>query len=124
MKKVVIVDDDDDMRELMAMLLRGRYQVTTAPDGAQGLEAVRSARPDVLVLDLLMPIMHGFEVCRRLRADPELKSTKILIASSKSYQHDVRTAVEETGADGYIVKPFEVSAFNRAVDAMAEAAPR
>lgn len=124
MKKVVIVDDDDDMRELMAMLLRGRYEVTTAADGASGLETIRAVRPDVLVLDLLMPIMHGFEVCRRLRADPALKTTKVLIASSKSYQHDVRTAVEETGADGYIVKPFEVSAFNRAVDEMAEAATR
>ncbi len=116
-----MVDDDDDMRELMAMLLRGRYEVTTAADGAKGIEAVRQVRPDVLVLDLLMPIMHGFEVCQRLRADPDLKTTKILISSSKSYQHDVRTAVEETGADGYIVKPFEVAEFMRRVDEMAGA---
>ena len=119
-KKVVVVDDDDDMRELMAMLLRGRYEVTTARDGAEGLETVRTVRPDLLVLDLLMPRMHGFEVCQRLRADPDIKSTKVLISSSKSYQHDVRTAVEETGADGYIVKPFEVAEFNRRVDAMME----
>lgn len=116
---MVIVDDDDDMRELMAMLLRGRYEVATAPDGKQGLEVIRATRPDLLVLDLLMPVMHGFEVCQRLRADPELKGLKILISSSKSYQHDVRTAVEETGADGYIVKPFEVAEFNRRVDEMA-----
>lgn len=115
---MVVVDDDDDMRELMAMLLRGRYEVSTACDGAEGLETVRKVRPDLLVLDLLMPRMHGFEVCQRLRADPELKSTKVLISSSKSYQHDVRTAVEETGADGYIVKPFEVAEFNRRVDEM------
>lgn len=118
-KKVVVVDDDDDMRELMCMLLRGRYDVSTANDGVKGLEVVRAVRPDLLVLDLLMPIMHGFEVCQRLRADPELKGIKILISSSKSYQHDVRTAVEETGADGYIVKPFEVSEFLRRVDEMA-----
>lgn len=116
---MVVVDDDDDMRELMCMLLRGRYEVTEANDGAKGLAAVRAVRPDVLVLDLLMPAMHGFEVCQRLRADPELKDTKILISSSKSYQHDVRTAVEETGADGYIVKPFEVGDFIRRVDEMA-----
>jgi CheY-like chemotaxis protein len=122
-KKVVVVDDDDDMRELMAMLLRGRYEVSTACDGAEGLETVRKVRPDLLVLDLLMPRMHGFEVCQRLRADPELKSTKVLISSSKSYQHDVRTAVEETGADGYIVKPFEVAEFNRRVDEMIASAP-
>lgn len=119
MKKIVVIDDDYDMRELMCMLLRERYEVSSASDGARGLEVVRSVRPDLLVLDLLMPIMHGFEVCQRLRADPELKSVKILISSSKSYQHDVRTAVEETGADGYIVKPFEVAEFNRRVDEMA-----
>jgi DNA-binding response OmpR family regulator len=117
-KKVVVVDDDDDMRALMRMLLKDRYEVSTAVDGAEGLELVRSVRPDLLVLDLLMPRMHGFEVCQRLRADPELKSVKILISSSKSYRHDVRTAVEETGADDYIVKPFELDEFNRRVDAM------
>jgi CheY-like chemotaxis protein len=115
----VVVDDDDDMRELMCMLLRDRYEVSDANDGDKGLEVVRKVRPDVIVLDLLMPVMHGFEVCQRLRADPELKDIKILISSSKSYAHDVRTAVEETGADGYIVKPFEVSDFNRQVDEMA-----
>ena len=119
MKKVVVVDDDDDMRELMCMLLRDRFDVSDANDGDKGLEVVRKVRPDVIVLDLLMPVMHGFEVCQRLRADPELKDIKILISSSKSYAHDVRTAVEETGADGYIVKPFEVSDFNRRVDEMA-----
>ncbi|MBI4059792.1 MAG: response regulator [Elusimicrobia bacterium] len=120
MKKVVVVDDDDDMRELMCMLLRERYEVSSANDGARGLEVVRAVRPDLIVLDLLMPVMHGFEVCRRLRADPELKGTKILISSSKSYRHDMRTAVEETGADSYIVKPFEIAEFNRRVDEMAQ----
>lgn len=119
MKKVVVVDDDDDMRELMSMLLRDRYEIATARNGAEGLEVVRAVRPDLLVLDLLMPVMHGFEVCQRLRADPDIKDTKILISSSKSYRHDVRTAVEETGADGYIVKPFDVAEFNRQVDEMA-----
>ncbi len=117
-KKVVVVDDDDDMRELMCMLLRGRYEVSSACDGVEGLDVIRAVRPDLLVLDLLMPRMHGFEVCQRLRADAELKNTRILISSSKSYRHDVRTAVEETGADGYIVKPFEVAEFNRLVDEM------
>lgn len=119
-RKVVVVDDDDDMRELMAMLLKNRYDVTVAHDGVEGLDEIRKRRPDLVVLDLLMPRMHGFEVCQRVRADPELKDTKILISSSKSYQHDVRTAVEETGANGYIVKPFQVAEFNKRVDEMIE----
>jgi DNA-binding response OmpR family regulator len=118
-RKVVVVDDDDDMRDLMAMLLKDRYEVTVAHDGVEGLDEIRKRRPDLVVLDLLMPRMHGFEVCQRVRADPELKAVKILISSSKSYQHDVRTAVEETGADGYIVKPFQLAEFNRRVDELA-----
>ena len=114
----MVVDDDDGMRELMSILLRDRYEVSLARDGIEGLEVVKSVRPDLLVLDLLMPRMHGFELCQRLRADPELRGTKVLISSSKSYQHDVRTAVQETGADGYIVKPFKLEEFNSRVDAM------
>lgn len=117
------MDDDDDMRELMIILLKGRYDVTSADNGAAGLDEIRRRVPDLVVLDLLMPRMHGFEVCQHVRADPLLKSVKILISSSKSYQHDVRTAVEETGADGYIVKPFEVAEFNRRVDALLAGAP-
>src|SRR5579885_2958210 len=99
MKRVIVVDDDVDMRELMVMLLRDRYEVSSAEDGAAGLELARRVRPDLVVLDLLMPKMHGFEVCQRMRSDPDLKGVKVLISSSKSYQHDVRTAVEETGAN-------------------------
>ena len=113
-----MVDDDLDMRELMALLLRERYEVACAQDGAEGLEFARRLRPDLVVLDLLMPKMHGFEVCRKIRADEALKSVKVLIISSKSYRHDMRTAVEETGADAYVVKPFKVAEFQSRVDAL------
>lgn len=112
----MVVDDDDDMRELMVLLLKDRFEVSSARDGAEGLDLIRKQRPELVVLDLLMPRMHGFEVCQHVRADPALKSVRILISSSKSYQHDIRTAVQETGADGYIVKPFEAEDFNRRVD--------
>lgn len=115
-RRVLVVDDDGEMRQLIQLILAERYELAFAEDGARGLDEIRRLRPDLVVLDLLMPRMHGFEVCQRVRADPELKGTKILISSSKSYQHDVRTAVEETGADGYIVKPFEIGEFNRRVD--------
>ena len=118
MKRVLVVDDDDDMRDLMVTLLSDIYTVSSAHDGVEGLELARSLRPDLVVLDLLMPRMHGFEVCQRIRADAGLKATKVLISSSKSYQHDVNTAVEETGADGYIVKPFQIDEFKRRVAAM------
>ncbi|MDE2142473.1 MAG: response regulator [Elusimicrobia bacterium] len=115
MKRVLVVDDDDDMRALMSLILSDSYEVSSAPDGSAGLELARKLRPDLVVLDLLMPRMHGFEVCRRIREDADLKAVKILISSSKSYQHDVTTSVQETGADDYIVKPFEVDAFKKRV---------
>ena len=118
MKKVVVVDDDDRILALVSLLLRDSYSVETASDGTAGLELVRRVHPDLVVLDLLMPRMHGFEVCQKIKSDAVLAGTKILISSSKSYNHDVRTAVEETGADDYIVKPFEADEFQRRVAAM------
>jgi DNA-binding response OmpR family regulator len=117
-KRVLVVDDDGDMRELMVLLLSARYDVAAARDGAEGLEMARRLRPDLVVLDLLMPRMHGFEVCRHIREDAGLKGVKVLISSSKSYQHDMNTAVGETGADAYIVKPFEIEDFESRVAAL------
>ena len=110
-KRVLVVDDDPDMRELMVTFLEESCQVSSAKDGEEALAAAKKQKPDLIVLDLLMPRMHGFEGCKHIRADPALKDVKILISSSKSYQHDVRTAVEETGADGYILKPFDIEEF-------------
>ena len=115
MKRVVVVDDDEAMRTLITTILSDSYSVESAPNGREGLELIRKSPPDLVVLDLLMPQMHGFEVCQKLRADEATKGVKILISSSKSYGHDVRTAVEETGADAYIVKPFDVADFKRRV---------
>jgi DNA-binding response OmpR family regulator len=115
MKRVVVVDDDEDMRHMMAHVLKMNCEVETAEDGAAGLELVRRLKPDLVVLDLLMPKMHGFEVCRKIRDDAALKGIKVLISSSKSYTHDVKTAVEEAGADAYIIKPFRIADFQKRI---------
>jgi len=114
-KKIVVVDDDVGMLELMQDILKQEYKVLTAEDGVAGLEIIRRERPDLVVLDLLMPRMHGFEVCKKMREDESLKGVKILISSSKSYVHDIKTA-QSAGADQYIVKPFDLSAFLKQVD--------
>jgi phosphoribosyl 1,2-cyclic phosphodiesterase len=115
MKKIVIVDDDPDMLNLMSDVLSPPYDVLSAPDGQQGLDIIRKESPDLVVLDLLMPRMHGFEVCKRIREDDRLKNTKVMISSSKSYPLDQKVATG-AGADFYIVKPFEISAFRNKVD--------
>jgi DNA-binding response OmpR family regulator len=122
-KRVLVVDDDDDMRGLMVLLLGDSYDVAAARDGEEGLAMARRLHPDLIVLDLLMPRMHGFEVIRRLREDDDLRGVKVLISSSKSYSHDVNTAVAETGADSYIVKPFALDEFKlRVASLLGEAA--
>jgi phosphoribosyl 1,2-cyclic phosphodiesterase len=108
MKKVVVVDDDPGILEFITYALKNTFSVHTAGDGAAGLELVKKERPDLVILDLLMPKMHGFEVCKKIKEDAELKATKVLISSSKSYVHDINTA-KSAGADMYIVKPYELS---------------
>ncbi len=122
-RKIVVVDDDPEMLELLSRLLAADYQVHTAADGESGLALVRRERPDLVVLDLLMPRMHGFEVCRRLREDPSLSGLKILVSSSKSYANDIATA-KSAGADQYVVKPFEVDAFLAEVRELLQAPAR
>ncbi len=89
----------------MKSALASGYEVESAADGSEGLETVKRVNPDLVVLDLLMPRMHGFEVCRRIKDEPALSAVKVLISSSKSYAHDIKVAAS-AGADGYIVKPF------------------
>lgn len=108
MKKILVVDDDRLMVDFITECLkRGDFQVETATNGAEGLAKARSYRPDLMVLDLMMPDMHGFDVCETLRKDADFKDLKILISSGKAYEVD-KKAAKRLGADEYIVKPFSV----------------
>lgn len=114
MKKILVVDDDQGMRDYLVEVLRPTYEVATANDGAEGLALARSSKPDLVILDLLMPRMHGFEVVKRIREDAALRDVKVLISSSKSYQHDQATA-RAAGADKYLVKPYQLDELMRSV---------
>jgi phosphoribosyl 1,2-cyclic phosphodiesterase/CheY-like chemotaxis protein len=109
MKKILVVDDDPEMRQLLQDVLRPNFEVRTAEDGAAGLAALKAERPDLVILDLLMPRMHGFEVVQRIRKDDSLRGLKVLISSSKSYAADQETA-RKAGADDYITKPYDIGA--------------
>lgn len=107
-KRVLVVDDDRDLREFITECLTGRlYEVHTASGGNEGCKKARELRPDLVILDLLMPDMHGYEVCETLRKDGALKGLKILISSAKQYEVDKRRT-KDLGADRYIVKPFSI----------------
>jgi DNA-binding response OmpR family regulator len=77
--------------------------------GKEGCAKARSSKPDLVVLDLLMPDMHGFDVCQILKKDPSLRGTKILISSAKGYAVDKKAALR-LGADGFLTKPYSLDA--------------
>jgi len=108
MKKILVVDDDLEIRQFLEDVLSPHFQVRTAEDGVAGLAAAKAERPDLVILDLLMPRMHGYEVVQRIRQDEELRGLKVLIASSKSYVSDQDTA-RKAGADDFITKPYDVA---------------
>ena len=116
--RVLIVEDEPDIRELLAFNLeREGYLVTRASTGAEALRQVRSARPDLVVLDLMLPEIDGLEVCRRLRADSATAGLPVIMVTAKGDEVD-RVVGLELGADDYVVKPFspkEVLARVRAV---------
>jgi signal transduction histidine kinase/DNA-binding response OmpR family regulator len=104
---ILIVDDNRDATDSMAMLLAMEgYDVRVAYDGAQALEAVRTARPDVILLDLGLPGMDGFQVAQRVRADPD-NSSIVIVAVSGYGQEEHRSRSSQAGCDHHLVKPIE-----------------
>ena len=102
---VLLVEDNEDLRSFLASRLTRRYRVETAADGAAGIEAARRCRPDLIVSDVMMAGVDGFELCRRLRADPAFASTPILLLTARAGTESVADGLE-AGADDYVVKPF------------------
>ncbi len=103
---VLIAEDEPHILESLQFLLeRIGLRIATAHDGAQAIHSIQELRPALVVLDVTMQHHSGFEVLKRVRADPELSATKILILTAKGQEADRRTSAE-LGADKYITKPF------------------
>jgi DNA-binding response OmpR family regulator len=104
--KVLIADDEPNIVvSLEFMMKREGYDVVVARDGRQALEAIRRERPELVLLDAMMPEMSGFDVCEAVRADPEVRDTRILMLTAKGRETDVARGVG-AGADAYVTKPF------------------
>lgn len=108
-KKVLIAEDEVHIRLLIEQSLEDLedegVEILTAADGEEALELVRVEQPDLVLLDVMMPKMNGFEVCERLRDDPASAATRVIFLTAKGQEYD-RTRGEEVGADGYMTKPF------------------
>ncbi len=104
--RVLIADDDPQGVELLEAYLSGTdYETQTAADGEETLAKVAAWQPDLILLDVMMPKISGFEVCKRLRADPKAKSTAVLMVTALDQQADVERAVD-AGTDDFITKPI------------------
>ena len=102
---VLIVEDEKRIAELLQMYLEKEgYAVTVAADGGQGLEKFRAIRPDIVLLDVMMPVMDGWTVCKTIRAESQ---TPVIMLTAKSETDDKVTGLR-SGADDYITKPFEM----------------
>ena len=107
MNTVLIIDDDPDYRRFMADLLKQHgWQVLEAADGDTGIELATAQRPDVVISDLLMASGNGFQVCRALRSNDDLRHTKIVVVSGRHFEKD-RQAAFNAGADEYVTKPID-----------------
>ena len=106
---ILVVDDDPVIQKLLAVNFEMEgYLVVTASDGEEALEQVAAERPGVVVLDVMMPKLDGIEVTRRIKADPDTRSTPVLLLSAKAQAKDIAIGME-AGADAYITK----SVFNQ-----------
>jgi DNA-binding response OmpR family regulator len=104
--RVLVVDDSDVLRKIVSFnLTKEGYVVEEARDGLEGLEKMKSNKPDLVILDVMMPHLNGFEVLKRMRADPELSNVPVIILTAKGGENDAKMALQ-SGANGFLTKPF------------------
>jgi len=107
-KKILIVDDEPDIVKVVSFRLKKEgYDVEAAVDGQQGLDMAFNIHPDLILLDVTLPKMNGYEVCRRLKADAELKDIPVVFMTASLATGGFAENFPSTGAQGYIFKPFD-----------------
>ena len=115
-KKILCIEDEQEMLALMRLIFeRHGYQVLSARTGPKGLEIIRRERPDVVLLDLALPGMDGWEVHRRIKADPELRDIPIIVVTARSQGIDRVVGLHVAKVDDYITKPFHIQKLVEAV---------
>jgi twitching motility two-component system response regulator PilG len=106
-KKILIVEDEDSLLKLESILLTSKgYEVHGVGDGQAALEAVAAIKPDLVLLDIMLPEIDGFEVCRRIKANEESRHIPVVMLTAKKSREDMARG-EQVGADWYITKPFK-----------------
>ena len=105
-KRILVVEDTEDNRQIIRDLLSSvGYELIEAADGAEAVAMAQAHRPDLILMDIQLPVMDGYEVTRRIRANPELATVPIIAVTSYALSGD-ETKAREAGCDGYVAKPF------------------
>jgi DNA-binding response OmpR family regulator len=106
MKKILIAEDERDIRDLVSFTLQfAGYQVVAAADGQEAVELAIREQPDMILMDVRMPRLSGYEACKRIKAEPNLVDVPVVFLSAKGQDSEIRLGLE-AGAQEYVVKPF------------------
>ena len=116
-KKILIVEDEEDIFELLSEIFGdlGEYRILCAKDGEEALRIARVENPNIVLLDVHLPKISGYKICKSVKSDPAMSHIKILILSGMVQNSDWQKA-QEVGADGYIAKPFSSAAILEKVE--------
>ena len=104
-KKVLIVDDEPNVRRLLHTILGKTFDVFEAEDGRQAIEITNSQKPDVVLMDMMMPKMDGLTACHMIKNDPATKSIPVIMVTAIGFELNVKLS-QQMGASGYVTKPF------------------
>ena len=105
-KRILVVEDQEDLRGVLRTLLTGSgYEIIEAADGQAGVEKAKSDRPDLILMDIQMPVMDGYDASREIKSDPSLKPIPIIAVSSFAMKGDEEKA-RASGCDHYVTKPY------------------
>ena len=117
---LLIVDDEEPALSMMrALLEQKRFDVTTARDGLEAMEKIQGRKPDLILLDVMMPDLDGYQLCDLLKKNPEYKNIPIIIITAKSQKKDIFWA-REKGADEYLIKPVDPDALLKTIHKLLE----
>lgn len=106
MAKILIAEDERDIRDLIAFTLQyAGHEVITTSNGEEALQAVRAHKPQLVLLDVRMPRLTGYEVCKEIKADPQTQAIPVIFLSAKGQEAEIRSGLE-AGAEQYLLKPF------------------
>jgi two-component system cell cycle response regulator DivK len=106
MKRVLVVEDNEVNLELVTQLLEDEYAISTASDGGAAVEEAKKVRPDIILMDLSLPGVDGWEATRRLRSDPDLARTPIIALSAHAARSEIQRALD-AGCNAYVTKPID-----------------